>query len=117
MGIEPTLAAWEAAVLPLNYARANGDSKVPGGRYNSRIASHQPAQGEISAGCSGPHMQTHRARRLALLTFSLFAAAALIRPAWANDPTPASGTLAPDSPTVTFTAGPFPLTNESYAAL
>jgi hypothetical protein len=23
MGIEPTLAAWEAAVLPLNYTRAN----------------------------------------------------------------------------------------------
>jgi hypothetical protein len=26
MGIEPTLAAWEAAVLPLNYTRAWGDS-------------------------------------------------------------------------------------------
>jgi hypothetical protein len=24
MGIEPTLAAWEAAVLPLNYTRAGG---------------------------------------------------------------------------------------------
>src|SRR5690606_1388222 len=27
MGIEPTLAAWEAAVLPLNYARAWPQSK------------------------------------------------------------------------------------------
>src|SRR5207302_1599913 len=26
MGIEPTLAAWEAAVLPLNYTRASRDS-------------------------------------------------------------------------------------------
>jgi hypothetical protein len=25
MGIEPTLAAWEAAVLPLNYTRARAD--------------------------------------------------------------------------------------------
>ena len=24
MGIEPTLAAWEAAVLPLNYTRVGG---------------------------------------------------------------------------------------------
>jgi hypothetical protein len=24
MGIEPTLAAWEAAVLPLNYTRTGG---------------------------------------------------------------------------------------------
>ena len=29
MGIEPTLAAWEAAVLPLNYARGGGQSRVP----------------------------------------------------------------------------------------
>jgi hypothetical protein len=26
MGIEPTLAAWEAAVLPLNYTRARPDT-------------------------------------------------------------------------------------------
>ncbi len=26
MGIEPTLAAWEAAVLPLNYTRVGGKS-------------------------------------------------------------------------------------------
>jgi hypothetical protein len=26
MGIEPTLVAWEATVLPLNYTRARGDS-------------------------------------------------------------------------------------------
>ena len=26
MGIEPTLAAWEAAVLPLNYTRTDGRS-------------------------------------------------------------------------------------------
>ncbi len=29
MGIEPTLSAWEAEVLPLNYTR----SGVPGGFY------------------------------------------------------------------------------------
>ena len=28
MGIEPTLAAWEAAVLPLNYTRV-GDQSMP----------------------------------------------------------------------------------------
>jgi hypothetical protein len=28
MGIEPTLAAWEAAVLPLNYARAGRELYV-----------------------------------------------------------------------------------------
>ncbi|MEN9311195.1 MAG: hypothetical protein RLY77_1320 [Pseudomonadota bacterium] len=28
MGIEPTLAAWEAAVLPLNYTREAGQSKT-----------------------------------------------------------------------------------------
>jgi hypothetical protein len=26
MGIEPTLAAWEAAVLPLNYTRVRADT-------------------------------------------------------------------------------------------
>ncbi len=29
MGIEPTLAAWEAAVLPLNYTRIRIDSTRP----------------------------------------------------------------------------------------
>ena len=28
MGIEPTLAAWEAAVLPLNYTRFGHDSRT-----------------------------------------------------------------------------------------
>lgn len=28
MGIEPTLAAWEAAVLPLNYTRMRVDSRA-----------------------------------------------------------------------------------------
>ncbi len=32
MGIEPTLAAWEAAVLPLNYTRYGAESN---GKYNS----------------------------------------------------------------------------------
>jgi hypothetical protein len=30
MGIEPTLSAWEAEVLPLNYTRAPQDSRVSG---------------------------------------------------------------------------------------
>ena len=29
MGIEPTLVAWEATVLPLNYARAGGGFYAP----------------------------------------------------------------------------------------
>ena len=28
MGIEPTLAAWEAAVLPLNYTRPGGADRI-----------------------------------------------------------------------------------------
>ena len=41
MGIEPTLAAWEAAVLPLNYTRP----VLPGGRgyFVTRIFLTQPA--------------------------------------------------------------------------
>ena len=46
MGIEPTLSAWEAEVLPLNYAR--------GGLHFSwnlsRTTSAQPS--EISGGCA-----------------------------------------------------------------
>ena len=30
MGIEPTLSAWEAEVLPLNYTRTSPDSRVSG---------------------------------------------------------------------------------------
>ncbi len=48
MGIEPTLAAWEAAVLPLNYTRANSHSsrgpapvKVRGGRGVKWITSER----------------------------------------------------------------------------
>ena len=35
--------------------------------------------------------------------------------ALANDPVPASGTLSPASKLLTFVAGPFPVTNESYS--
>ena len=39
MGIEPTLAAWEAAVLPLNYTRAGQAVYAPagGGRNAGRL--------------------------------------------------------------------------------
>jgi hypothetical protein len=37
MGIEPTLAAWEAAVLPLNYTRRALDSTRDAGRGANRL--------------------------------------------------------------------------------
>src|SRR5262249_15570031 len=43
MGIEPTLAAWEAAVLPLNYTRAAFDLR--GGP--ARSATQAPHAGQI----------------------------------------------------------------------
>ncbi|HVT34443.1 MAG TPA: hypothetical protein VHE37_02580, partial [Nevskiaceae bacterium] len=46
---------------------------------------------------------------LALLLLGVTASAG------ANDPTPAAGTLSPDSRALAFTAGPFPLSNESYS--
>lgn len=36
MGIEPTLAAWEAAVLPLNYTRVTAQSKRTAGEWQCR---------------------------------------------------------------------------------
>lgn len=47
MGIEPTLAAWEAAVLPLNYTRTErslcgvGARMQCGAREGRRKAKHQ----------------------------------------------------------------------------
>ncbi len=41
MGIEPTLAAWEAAVLPLNYTRAGGrilEDKLDGRQIGARLS-------------------------------------------------------------------------------
>src|SRR5690349_15361215 len=59
-------------------------------------------------------MNTNSVRRSApiLLSVALVLTSLAAR---ANDPTPASGTLSPTSTSVTFTAGPFPLTNESYS--
>lgn len=42
MGIEPTLAAWEAAVLPLNYTRVGSKSMT---RRRGRQIGLQPATG------------------------------------------------------------------------
>src|SRR5262245_9346255 len=36
MGIEPTLVAWEATVLPLNYTRAPGLARIAEGRSASQ---------------------------------------------------------------------------------
>jgi hypothetical protein len=46
MGIEPTLAAWEAAVLPLNYTRTDGrsskDAWIPQARMvHARVGLHK----------------------------------------------------------------------------
>src|SRR6478735_6620642 len=61
MGIEPTLAAWEAAVLPLNYTRARPESKPGPGRWQRREILH-PANTRCrmlralsSTGSSGRH--------------------------------------------------------------
>ena len=37
MGIEPTLAAWEAAVLPLNYTRGSANPILAGGLWASEV--------------------------------------------------------------------------------
>ena len=43
MGIEPTSAAWEAAILPLNHARfgfyPNKQSRTPASRLRARVKS------------------------------------------------------------------------------
>jgi len=41
MGIEPTLSAWEAEVLPLNYTRLTGRSLCPGSAAWQRIVRKQ----------------------------------------------------------------------------
>ncbi len=50
MGIEPTLAAWEAAVLPLNYTRAGDVILRNGGAlWQSWVGKHGVALGWRSA--------------------------------------------------------------------
>src|SRR5438477_2653176 len=61
-------------------------------------------------------MQSTRTRRLARLSVSLAFVFAVSNSARANDAVPASGTLSPDNPTLTFTAGPMAVSNESYNA-
>jgi len=46
MGIEPTLSAWEAEVLPLNYTRASLDSRVSRTAFKLRA---RPKNGPIRA--------------------------------------------------------------------
>ena len=45
MGIEPTLFAWEAKVLPLNYTREAADYRQQGipSREETRASSHLPS--------------------------------------------------------------------------
>ncbi len=44
MGIEPTLSAWEAEVLPLNYTRTRPDSRACGGAFK-----HRPGGPELAS--------------------------------------------------------------------
>jgi hypothetical protein len=48
-GIEPSYAAWEAAVLPLNYARGRRFSRAPAGTLNIKVISREP-QGKQRCG-------------------------------------------------------------------
>ncbi len=41
MGIEPTLSAWEAEVLPLNYTRAKGAADINMTAKNTYILSNR----------------------------------------------------------------------------
>src|SRR6185437_16548066 len=41
-GIEPSYAAWEAAVLPLNYARAVPEYRTMSGRGNRKFTVYEP---------------------------------------------------------------------------
>jgi hypothetical protein len=50
MGIEPTLAAWEAAVLPLNYTRA-GRAILEVLQLNGQIRPPRRAVGSPAVGC------------------------------------------------------------------
>src|SRR3989454_7713811 len=49
MGIEPTYAAWEAAVLPLNYTRVAGNSTAQAFMMNMNSAARAA---RLSAACS-----------------------------------------------------------------
>src|SRR5690606_20364374 len=53
MGIEPTLAAWEAAVLPLNYARAWPQSKPMRRGRATRRRGPAPRRGASESGPDG----------------------------------------------------------------
>ena len=64
MGIEPTYAAWEAAVLPLNYTRTDGARIMrrrrfhPAPRPSSGRSSFEMVHRIISPGFGGP-LRTH----------------------------------------------------------
>src|SRR3546814_3806657 len=64
MGIEPTLSAWEAEVLPLNYTRT-GRQSMPAARVMA-IRGGRPAAG--SAGKSeGPRSEEHTSELQSLM--------------------------------------------------
>ena len=46
MGIEPTLVAWEATVLPLNYARIRACSETPVYAVTALVAIQKPIRGD-----------------------------------------------------------------------
>ncbi len=56
-GIEPSYAAWEAAVLPLNYTRAPS-------RYSIRPATHPVFQPPMSSGQRPQHIRSFTNRRI-----------------------------------------------------
>src|SRR5882672_6304374 len=67
MGIEPTLAAWEAAVLPLNYTRAGGAiiaRAVYSGEMHQRTNSAARLLGALlmTLGCAQAHQAPPCAR-------------------------------------------------------
>jgi hypothetical protein len=49
MGIEPTLAAWEAAVLPLNYTRGGRPIVLAGTRGGQSRARHLGSEWVVNA--------------------------------------------------------------------
>jgi hypothetical protein len=59
MGIEPTLAAWEAAVLPLNYTRAVASLCPAEARWQSVAPARIP---EKTKGPNGPFACCGRCR-------------------------------------------------------
>jgi hypothetical protein len=46
MGIEPTLVAWEATVLPLNYARFGACFRTPVYAVTALVAIQKPFSGD-----------------------------------------------------------------------